>query len=775
MSDSDQRRDQRKPRLRRTLLQRLRPFVRRDLSSRMTSSLATFLALVAVAWLGVSTLTGLDNEPARDVRVALGIEAQDAVCGETFGLPACTFDDREQAEIDAQWNRDASVRGAILHDVRLRVDGRLADLKTADKLLDTRSLAWTGTHAYGGDEELEDLLVTELNLRPFVPVAERREWRSAYERAGWAETDAETRALLHKERLVLAALLERIDRVQAREVDRTPLRRTVDRATTHALVFSAEAAEFDELGAWFVQAGHEDRASARLYSMLSTDRPIVAQAVLDRTNPVWHGGLEADTATVPYMDRLVAPAVRYRSPVSLWTQLHLFGVVLLGLGSLVLLVVSPVVTATTTAREREAGTLPVLRMTGLSAGDLALAMTVGPNVFALLTGTALVAVGTGLVVLQVGLAGVALPLLLLLVFTLSTNLVAIGLGDALGQRVNATVVGGVLGVALVLPGLVGAALTGFDVVGSGMLLGPLPTVAAVVAGLTGFPGVGLATGEEATALNGTLLTYALASQVLLGLICLNTWRRRVEQAWAPLFRPQEGIILGLILVGCSALSFLDLSARLETHTFAQLNLLALGSTLYLIPVVGGLLVASLRRPARARAVPSHIEARRAFLRFQALLALCVGAVGMAYWAVMGNAGLREQHFEIMWATLTQVLLVAETVVATFLWASRRRDGRARAVVIGSAIALLQSAFAVGVYFLEVAHVARENAPAMPFLVGMGVSPYWTAFLLLLWGAGVVLILVALMREPMEASAEDSEVEPEDDDDDYGMPGRRLIH
>ncbi|HET6585143.1 MAG TPA: hypothetical protein VFG69_16915, partial [Nannocystaceae bacterium] len=80
-----------------------------------------------------------------------------------------------------------------------------------------------------------------------------------------------------------------------------------------------------------------------------------------------------------------------------------------------LVLVGPVVTATSTAREREAGTLPVLRMTGLSAGDLALAMTIGPNVFALVSGGALALIAGTVLAFTAGVAATAIALGILVI------------------------------------------------------------------------------------------------------------------------------------------------------------------------------------------------------------------------------------------------------------------------------------------------------------------------------------------------------------------------
>src|SRR5262249_16333073 len=153
---------------------------------------------------------------------------------------------------------------------------------------------------------------------------------------------------------------------------------------------------------------------------------------------------------------------RYRSPVSTDVRMQLLGSVMMLLGAILLIVVGPTVTATTTAREREAGTLPVLRMTGLSAGDLAMAMTIGPNVFALVAGLGLVTLAGGLLAATAGFVATATLMVVLLALSAATHLTAIGLGDALGQRVNAMVVGGLLGLGVLLPGAIGTVMIAGD-------------------------------------------------------------------------------------------------------------------------------------------------------------------------------------------------------------------------------------------------------------------------------------------------------------------------
>ncbi len=765
----------------RTLRQRLRPFLRRELKSRLLSAAAAFGLIVGLSWLAVAALTGMDTESAHALRVELGMEAPDAVCG-GYAQPSCSYDDQKQRDVERQYELDRRIRGAVLADLELRIHARQASLKEAKKLLETTSLDFED-RAYGGSLVLKDLLSEQVGMQPLTTLEHELDRHTELLDAAvfderWDVDGDATQARLV--RAIDARLVElsdyqaEVDAQQAREAQPWEEVAHEDRELTWGETFDEITADDNELALWLAQAGGAETTTSTLAALLEYERPRLA-AALDPEDPVWQYGFSDPVLASTPIDR---PSVRYRSPVETSVFLRLFGTTLLVFAAGLLLVVGPVVTATTTAREREAGTLPVLRMTGLSAGDLALAMAVGPNVFALVAGFALLGLAAGFVGLA-GAGGLLLtPIALLLLLTLTTHAVAIGLGDALGQRVNAMVVGGALAVAVVLPGLLGSVLAAFNVTGSGLLLGPLPAVFGSLAAIPALPDLGM--NLESQPLGAMMLVYALLVQVLLGMVCLHTWRRRVEQSWAPLFRPVEGIVLSVASVGCSALTLLDLSARVGTQDFDQLNLLTFMSSAFLLPVVAWLIVVSLRRPARANGQPSHIEARRAFVRFQLLLGATGVAVGLAYSLVMANSHLSTQQTEVMWATLTQGVLAAETALGALLWASRRRTGRAKVVLAGSALVMVQAAFTFGVYWLEVAHVARYNAPALPFMVGMDVSPYWVALMILLWAAGIAMIAAALMASRTRPSAEtqaagDAPAVDEDEEDDGEPRGRRLLH
>lgn len=763
----------------RTIWHRLRPFVRRDLKGRLISASIAALVIAGLSWFGVSAFTHLDSAGAQDLRVELGLERASEVCSSREGMSDCSYDDRAQAQVDKDWDRDIRIRSAILQDLDLRIEAALDNLGEAQRVLGRQEFDFGNGLPAGGDVRLAELLtLPDLAPLPWSSIyADGNALRDLQDAATYDpmrdSTPAQTRELLvaaiDSARTQLLEHQATVNRQRSREPAPQVSSTTLDRdATRVELAVHPDRHDLSLAAKTWFEGGVADELSRSAFLLANSDATEFT-AALDPEDQTWSSGWEMTN-----WSKLHKPTIRYRSPISDSTRYRLAGIVFFAIGCFVFLVIGPVVTATATAREREAGTLPVLRMTGMSAGDLALAMIVGPNVFALTLGGSLLLGGSVLLAMTVGACELALPLGLLGVMAVATHLTAIGLGDALGQRVNAMVVGGLLGVGILIPGLLGAGLASFDVAATGLLLGPLPPLMASIADISGINQVGLYLGSELTL---TMLAYSVAAQALLGLICLGSWRRRVEQGWAPLFRPFEGVALALVSIGCSALTLLDISHHHQAQDFNTLNLLTFLSSAFLLPVLAWLLVASLRRPARARAVADHIEARRAFLRFQGFVVVTSLMVGLTYHLVMTQAGLETADSEIMWATLTQLLLAAETGVATLLWASRRRDRKLRVAFLGGAVVLMQLASLFGTYGIEVEHVALHNAAASPLLLNVEVSPYWLGFMILCWAAGLALIFTALMRrrdEQRAAAQAQAELDDEDEDD-FGMPGRRLIH
>jgi len=728
----------------------------------------------------------MDTQAARDLRVSVGIEDEWEVC-DGPAMPACSFDDRLQDDVDVAYAQEQRLRLAILDDLDRRIAAAIADLDAAKQIIETETVNFDGD-LLGGRKDLIDLLLTTTDLRPLTNQQQDQERTNALQRAAYSVSTHNgvlapngAKGLLREIQLQREGLESKqrtISRLVERDADQTIDTAGSDRGALWAELFNSDPyGTGGELAGWLL-ASRQTQVSNTLANLTRDRQEDLAKAIFQPQSEIWLDAFNEDASAIEQAPAVKA-SVRYASPVTPETRWQLFGASLLGLASLFFIVVGPVATATHTAREREAGTLPVLRMTGLSAGDLALAMALGPNVFASVAGGLLLLLGVLALGFTAGLGALLLPLAALLFLSVTTHLIAIGLGDALGHRVNALMVGALMAFGIVGPGLFGAALCTANVAGAGLLFGPLPAIVAGITELTGLPGTADAMVAFDTGFGSTILGYALLVQAMLGAICLLSWRRRVEQAWTPLFRPAEGLALAVASIGCSGLTLLDLSERLNTQSFDNLNIVTFLASSFLLPLLGWLLVASLRRPARASATAGHVEARRAFWRFQGVMALTVAIVGITYHFVMNRSGLGTEPSELMWATLAQVVLIAETAIGTLLWASRKRAGKHRAVMLGGSLLVLQTVFAALVYRLEVDFVAIYHTAGKPFLMGMDASPYWIGLMILLWGAGFGLILTALLRdrdrvaEQKRADEDDSHFEGSDSDDNDGR--HRWLH
>ncbi|HGG56293.1 MAG TPA: hypothetical protein ENK31_00680, partial [Nannocystis exedens] len=596
---------------RKSIFRSLRPFLRRNLKSRLVSATVAASLAGGLAWLGVSALTEMDTPAARDLRVSLQIEDEWAACDGPL-RPACSFDDRLQHEVDLAFADEQQIRTAILDDLSRRVERAIANLDSAKQILESQAVDLSG-EPMGGRKDLTELLLTTVDLRPLTSREQDQERTNALQRAAYSLSirnglirEGGQKALLQEIRIQRELLLAEHDKLrligtrESAEIDTT----TTDRGALWAELFNSDPyGKGGEIAGWLLSSGGQTQVTNTL-ARLSRERPDeLAQALFNRNAEIWLGAFDP---MVEITDPVVAATVRYESPVTPTRRWQLFGTSLLGLASLFFLIVGPVATATHTAREREAGTLPVLRMTGLSAGELALAMALGPNIFATVAGGLLLLLGVLALGLTAGFSALLLPLAALLFLAITTHIIAIGLGDALGHRVNALMVGALMAFGIVGPGLLGAALCTANVAGAGLLFGPLPAVLAGITELSGLAGTTHAMIAYDSGFGGTILGYSLAVQGLLAGIFLLSWRRRVEQAWTPLFRPAEGIALALASIGCSGLTLLDLSERLNTQSFDNLNLVTFLASSFLLPLLGWLLVASLRRPARASAIADHV-------------------------------------------------------------------------------------------------------------------------------------------------------------------------
>lgn len=787
---------------RRTFFGRLRPFLRRDARSRIISGVVAAAILMCLSWLGISSLTQMDSREAQQFRISLGIEDWDQVC-ETYPnkeseaeKPRCTYDDKEQAEVDRIFAGQQRIRLAVLTELESRLTNQITNLTTAESILRHESIALHQENLLGGNQYLIELLLTPVDLRPLFSEAENADRIHRLQRASYSLDVEQDGTIIvgsleplfneiHLQRRLLRSNLEHVKNLIARDQNYAIDTSVVHRSQVWAKLMNPDADQQEiPLATWLISAGGPETISTTLANLAQSSPEELAQAIFHPTDSIWQGAFAERYSTYQPIHK---PSIRYRSPVQAHQRWQLIGTLLVGLASFMFLLVGPVVTATHTAREREAGTLPVLRMTGLSGGDLAWAMAVGPNLFALIAGGLLLTLGTWILAFTSGWSAVLVVLALLILLASTTHLIAMGLGDALGHRVNALIVGAIVAVLITVPGLIGAGMVAGDIAYAGMLLGPIPATFAGVLSLSGLSGTEhllLPYSSEfyvssllSSYLNHFILLFSLGGQVLLAMLCVISWQRRVDQAWTPLFRPQEGIALALASVGCSALTLLDLSARVNAQSFDSLNLVTLLACMFLLPLFGWLVITSLPRPARANAVATHVETRRAFWRFQGVLAIAVAVVSAAYFIMMQRTGLTNQGSELMWSTLTQVFLVIETTIAALLWLSRKKTNKIRIAMVSAALILLQVLFAGFVYRAEVDYVALTHQAGLPFLLGMEASPYWIGLMILLWGAGLGLIIAALLRarDRNQQQNNRSEESQEDSSDDDEQNRGRWLH
>ena len=789
---SDRQRQQRNPGW-----SKLRPFLRRDLRSRLLSAATAVFLCLSLSTLAVAILSGADSYEARTVRTALGLESPFQSCG-SIDQPECTYDDQEQAKKEREFARLQAIRLSVLHELDLRLDSRQATIDEAQTRLN-EDLVEESEH----QEKLRALENTLLGPeKPSLGLPE-----PSYAQHHSSRADPLFSSLLHSAELspleksdeaVLGyrglldwrPLLEGkslelrqrfLDEQQEQlwrdrnEIASQRARETLPAPTPSSVIDFTPLSWGDEgplgesqhaLFQWSQRS--PDQKMSRAFAHWAQAEPDLTAKAIAGDPEVWPGGLE-------YGERspILVSSQRYRSPLALSQRASLLGTLLFGLSSLFFLLVGPVATATATARERENGTLPALRMTGLNAADLARSMAFGPNVFAHLSGLALLALSIPLLIFSGHLGSLLLPLGLLALLAFTTHLSAISLGDALGQRVNALIVGALALSLLLGTGIFGGLLSAFRVSDVGLLLGPLPIALSYAAGFSGIHSFGLLLDQP---LDSLLLLSSIGAQLALAYFCLRSWRRRVESAWNPLFQPLEGWALSFISIAFSALALIELADRAQAHDFAALNFLTALSSVFLIPLLAWLVLSSLRRPARNQAAIDFEEARWAFLRAQVPLLVAAGFLGASYGLSMELFQLEDSRQQPMLATLAQVFLLVESGLGALLWFRRRREQKGRIAMVALFVFGLQAMTAAIVYGLEVQHVNDTAHFAWPLLANAEVSPFWYLLIALAWGCGLALVLTALLRERDAERAESDRSEEENrGDPDQGMHGRNLIH
>ena len=360
------------------------------------SGAATFAVLMALAWLAASALTQMDTRGAQSLRIHLGMERSGQVCG-AYDQPTCTYDDGEQRRMDREDRYDRAVRTVVLTELESRIESQvahLAHLRTRVAESDPSRLIF-----WADDPEVQKALDPAVDLSPLADRATELEamtrLRLAARSSNETFLDAIDLRLTH-----LHDLLGRVHMVSAREgaVDRISKRRVATLSVLNESKLGPELAKFPHLQSWLDLDGPNDDLSSSTASLLRSDAKRLAEGISGEGR-IWHNALGA----LAFVDEPYQPsAKRYASPVEAAPRWRLFGLALFAMAAFSLLVISPTITATETAKEREAGTLPVLRMTGMSADDLAAAMIAGPNVFSWVLAASSLALALPILAITVG-------------------------------------------------------------------------------------------------------------------------------------------------------------------------------------------------------------------------------------------------------------------------------------------------------------------------------------------------------------------------------------
>ncbi len=721
------------------------PFVRHHLRTKLVvAGLASLVCFIAAGH-AMHTLARAPNIVAKGMRVALHLELpQAANCldehvddeGASKPRPICLYDNARYAQEMAAFTQGQQARlQAIAHlDAQAQqAQQALATLRAA--------LADTADAAVTSDERMAS--VQQALAQAIVPL-----------RPGSTPSEMEWR------QLALARTMDWSRPLQSAAPDRA----TLD-------VLAAREEELNTLRSTLTALRSREWQDDEGRTTASVPPALVDELLQDATHPFWEGGWSNSDRTP------LAPAfAHYASPLDVHDMLGLWSGLLFGLAAFLLVVVGPTFAAVHVAREREANTLPVLRMTGLSGKQLAAALAARPNVWVFSLAAGLLTAAVPLGCMGVASVGHVLQTLALVgALSVATHLMAMVGGDMLGQRVGSLTVGGAVATLLLGSGAVGSVLL-LLYMPVGYLFGPLPLVANAIVGVA----VAHAVLPTAETFGTTLFLYSLLVHGGLAGLCMRAWQRRIDEPWSPLFRPHEAALAMALSLGQTVLAVLSFSHSLSLSAwlwsgFDTVNAVTVASASFLAPWLAWLWVHSIKKPPHRRAAISARAARHAFVRFQGVLAATAIVLALTYAAVAARTGLSHMSSEIMWATLTQGLLAVETLVGTLLLAARASHNRHRPILLGTVLVAMQIAFAGAVYRFESFYVAVERKAMHPFLLGTGVSGIWIVALVLLWALGLGLILTAILREHdrerLEAEALDNL--DADDDDDADAPQKWL--
>lgn len=488
-----------------------------------------------------------------------------------------------------------------------------------------------------------------------------------------------------------------------------------------------------------------------------------------------------------------APPERYENPAPVRGFATIFAGLAGWLALLAWTIVAPAVTAYRVASEREVGTLPNLRMTGMSSRALALAIAIGGNAPALAVGGLFATLCVVLTAL-LGAPLAALQIACALAAGLAAGL-AIGLmaGATLGRRFNPSVIASTLA-GLSFMGGVTAWTAATQHVYAPFALGP----AAI--GISGFWTSALApmlahhwgtTAHAAPAL-GYLLPFVLSFVAVH--LALKLWERRLEQPdCVPWTRPQAALAVGAVALAWFAVLEEVLRADHHLSRGDVLGIVACAGILAALFIPPAMIWSTPRAP-RPHAVPPHGQLARArtwgrrlaFACLGVLLARLVYAAGWAPWASkFAGAGAASLLTAVGCALLlgTQLILTIEFALA--LATLRMQRPSKPAWVWAAGLPVLFGNIVLTGLSVDIAARASTDAPLafVPFLsqltkIGASESFTWTAVMVLVWIATVSVFFFVLARRPAdsdEAVTVTEDPEGEDEDDRWGDPDERILH
>ncbi len=760
-----------------SLWRRIAPFARKDLRTSVRSA-ATGLFVVLALFVSLAASLGMSSaSTAARLRFDLGIEARPT----PHARHAMRFNEDEHAAAQRSYKALAEARRAVLDDLRLRLEyaatvsthanGDAPGVEMATPSLEVPALSTAATHdAYGTHAVLAPLQQQPDASSPF------------------AEARQTLRALM------------------SREADTPPiLAAGIERGTlTERLLATSSCDSVDttcrEILDW-IEAGEGAPASPLLAELIRGDGTSLYQALTradawyDDCHPLGEAHVEPEFLDTPparaplQLSALPLPHAPwlYLTPTPVRSFLFFFGGLCWMAAWLLLTVATPAAATYRTATEREMGTFPNLRMTGLSARELAAAIAVASNLFPLgggllslaLCAVAWTCIGFG------GFVGATVPGLGCgLLVGLSMALV---IGQSHGRRKNPSLLAVAVGSLSLLGGVagligLGTSTASWSMFGPGAMgLGGILT--------SGLP-LHLSDHFELPVTSWATVAVSLFMVTIAGgavWLSQRVWARKLESNDAPtLTRPEALGVVVTVTLG-SLLWLWEHGARWD-WSLEDTGLAVFFIDLCLALVIASVALASTRRPALAGVRPSAKAVRRSFGWGTGIAAVVLSGVSLS--AVLFIPGADElpealaarASTRLLAPTLVQAALTCEVILAVILLRGRTPQSLLRTMITGMFLAGGNALLTLFTVVLVGANTASPALAALPFvaqpatMIQEGIAPIWVGLVVLLWLASAAALLLVLSgRGPMGTSYDDELPDDDDDDDSWDEPGPPVIH